>query len=362
MFPGVVVDIGAFPRGRSPRPGKDGSPMFRILVRARCAPASSRLRPTPGFTLIELLVVIAIIAVLVAILLPAVQQAREAARRTQCLSNLHQIGVAMHNYHEVFNKFPKAGYGGGLGNAVLYETANAKACRFMSWGTALLPYLEQSALYHRWDLNQWYVQPNNQAIAQTSVSVFLCPSSPLPLLRANGDATSSLPQYGRNDYSGNYGERGLRCYPSSNCQNSYADLGDTSGQPRGTMMLQPNKDFFSLTIGIQDIPDGTSNTVLIGEAPNALHGIWAGHKNVFDQSAPLNTRIATKTPWQSCTTAFGPLGEMRCDYGQEFHSYHPGGASFTLADGSSRFVSENLDIKVFAAILSRQGKELVGEF
>ena len=333
-----------------------------LVPRRPCAPTRPRSRSLPGFTLIELLVVIAIIAVLVAILLPAVQQAREAARRTQCLNNLHQIGVAMHNYHDLYNKFPKAGYGGGLTNAVLYETANAKACRFMSWGTALLPYLEQSALYHRWDQGQWYVQPNNLAIAQTSLAVFLCPSAPLSPLRANGDTPTSTTLFARNDYSGNYGERALRCYPSTNCQNSYADLGDTSGQPRGTMMLQPSATFFSLTIGVQDIPDGTSNTVLIGEAPNALHGLWAGHKNVFDQSAPLNARISASTPWQSCGTAFGPVGEMRCDYGQEFHSYHPGGASFTLADGSSRFVSENLDIKVFAAILSRQGRELVGEF
>ncbi len=327
---------------------------------------SSRSR-TVGFTLIELLVVIAIIGILIALLLPAVQYAREAARRTACRSNLRQIGIAMHNYLDVHRVLPKGGYGGNLATAALYETANAKQCRLMSWGTALLPYVEQASLYQQWDQSQWYLQPSNQALAAVPLTVYLCPSSPLPALRANGDNTNSTPLYARTDYGGNFGERGIRCYPLTNCQNNYSELGDNSGQPRGTMMLQPIASFRSLTIRIQDIPDGTSQTILVGEAPNAIHGIWAGHKNVMDQSAPLNARLAVTSPYQSCriTAAQSALeGRLGCDSGgQEFHSYHTGGVSFAFADGSARLVSENIDLKILAALLSRDGGEVVsGDF
>lgn len=319
-----------------------------------------------AFTLIELLVVIAIIAVLISLLLPAVQQAREAARKTQCKNNLKQMGIAFHNYHDSHRVFPKGGYGGGLGNAALYNTVNARACRQISWGTALLPYLDQAPLYAQWDHSQWYVEGTNQIVAQTILNVFVCPSSTAPLFRGNGDAPNSLPPYAKSDYSGNYGERALRCYPATNCQNNYSTEGDTSGQPRGVLMLQPNAAFYSPTYGLRDFSDGTTNTILVGEAPNGLHSIWAGHKNVLDQSAPINSRFATsgKTPWQSCLVAANNvnIGKIGCDFGQEFHSFHVGGAQFLLADGSARFVSENVDLKLFAALLSLRGGEIVGEF
>ncbi len=327
---------------------------------------SRRRAPLRAFTLIELLVVIAIIAILIALLLPAVQQAREAARRTQCRNNLKQFGLALHNYHDVYRAFPKGGYGGGLGAPALYETANARGCRSMSWGTVLLPYLDQAPLYNQWDQNQWYLQGSNIALAQTPLSAFKCPTSPVSELRANGDNISSTPQFARTDYSGNYGERALRCFPATNCANNYADVGDNSGQPRGTMMLQPNMNFLALTIGVRDITDGTSNTVMIGEAPNAIHGLWAGHKNVMDQSAPLNGKLATSSPWQSClipASQAANAGKLGCDVGsQDFHSFHTGGAHFTYADGSARFCNESVDIKILAAILSRSGGEVVGEY
>lgn len=332
----------------------------RHLRRPQC-PSLSR-----GFTLIELLVVIAIIAILIALLLPAVQQAREAARRTQCKNNLKQMGIAFHNYHDAHGVFPKGGYGGNLSSPAMYNTANALGCRQVSWGTSLLPYLDQATVYHRWDHSLWYLEGSNQELAQTRLSVFICPSSPLPALRPQGDDPGATTLYARSDYSGNYGERGLRCFPATNCQNNYATEGDTSGQPRGTMTLQPSATFFSPTYSLRDFVDGTTTTIMLGEAPNGLHSLWAGHKNVLDQSAPINSRyaVSTDTSWSACIVAAGSsrIGELGCDFGQEFHSYHTGGAHFLFADGSGRFISENIDLKLFSALLSRKGKEVVGEF
>jgi prepilin-type N-terminal cleavage/methylation domain-containing protein/prepilin-type processing-associated H-X9-DG protein len=323
--------------------------------------------PSRGFTLIELLVVIAIISVLVALLLPAVQQARESARKMTCKNNLKQMGIAFHNYHDVYNCFPKGGYGGSLATATAYETANAKNCRLVSWGTALLPYLDQAPLYNEWNFNQWYLESNNQDLAQTVLPVFLCPSVNLPLLRSNGDAPSSLPQYARTDYAGNFGERAVRCFPATNCQNNYSSSGDMSGNPRGIMNLQPSSSVLSLTLGLRDITDGTSTTLLVGEAPNAYFGIWAGHKNVMDQSAPLNLSFSLTSAWASCavtsgqlTTTNGPNGLIGCDAGhQDFHSYHTGGVNFLFCDGSVRFISQYVDDAPFAALFSYRGGEII---
>ena len=320
-----------------------------------------------GFTLIELLVVIAVISLLTALLLPAVQQAREAARRTGCRNNLKQMGIALHGYHDTFGKFPKGGFGGVLTLPATWETENARRCRFLSWGTAVLPYLDQAALYANWDHGHWYLQPENQNLARSILPVFLCPSSPLPPYRRNGDNLSAPAEFARSDYSGNYGERSIRCHPARNCPNHYGDLGDTSGQPRGTMMLQPSAAFLSLTIGITEITDGSSQTILVGEAPHAIHGLWAGHKNVMDQSAPLNERLSADSPFESCVIPPDRpelAGRLGCDVGsQDFHSYHAGGACFLFGDGSVRFLAENVDLKVLAALLSRRGGEVIsGDF
>ncbi|MES2789333.1 MAG: DUF1559 domain-containing protein [Planctomycetota bacterium] len=329
-----------------------------------------------GFTLIELLVVIAIIAVLIGLLLPAVQQAREAARKTQCRNNLKQLGLAFHGYHDTYGMFHKGGYGGGLGSSTLYESVNAKACRIVSWGTAILPYMDQAPLYNKFDFSKWYLQEPNIELAQTRLAYFICPSNPdANDGKGNGDINNvatrlASPQFGRADYGGNYGEKGLRCRPESAtgaCQNYYP--GDASQKPRGMFVgnssMDPKYNYQGLMI--KDATDGTSSTVLLGEAPNALHGLWAGHKNYFDQSAPLNSRIGdkmfnTNTVWTGCTTGFGPLGTMTCEYGQEFHSYHVGGAHFMYVDGHAQFMSEELDHKVFSALLSRCGGEVVSEF
>lgn len=307
------------------------------------------VQPAYGFTLVELLVVLAIIGLLVGLLLPAVQAAREAARRIECQNNLKQIGLGLALYEGIHRQYPKGGAGAvSLTNPVILAQYK------ISWGTAILPLIEQSPLYDAIHREVPYIDPRNLQPGQSRVSTYLCPSAPKQeLLRPNGDTPNSPDRYARTDYGGNYGERGLRCHPQSNCPNSYS----TGGGGRGTLMLGADQD-----IAAKDITDGLSHTILVGEVPEGLHSIWIGHKNVLDQSVPLGARIGDYPPWAPCHPSFASRYGNFCDFGQEFHSYHPGGAVFSLADGSTHFMASSIDFKILASMLSRSGGEVVGEF
>ena len=158
-----------------------------------------------AFTLIELLVVIAIIAVLIALLLPAVQAAREAARRISCVNNLKQIGIALHNYHSTFDTFPT---GGWIYIATQPNTINMN----MGWSAAVLPWLEQPALYAGLNVGFPYNDPTNTTAAYTVLTVYLCPSEPRATFwnASPGDTYPSADA----DYGGMYGPRGLAARPS----------------------------------------------------------------------------------------------------------------------------------------------------
>src|SRR5262249_55739387 len=135
-----------------------------------------------GFTLIELLVVIAIIGILIGLLVPAVQRVREAAARAQCSNNLHQIGIALHHYHDVAKFFPPAYVVGdpslqGSAYGVSYPDDNGNGPSGFAWGVLLLPHLEQGPLYQQFNLNLPCWAPENAAAAKTKVPVFLCPSA-----------------------------------------------------------------------------------------------------------------------------------------------------------------------------------------
>lgn len=306
-----------------------------------------------AFTLLELLVVVAIIGILAALLMPAVQQAREAARRVQCKSNLKQIGIGLHNYHSVFSVFPKGGAGiAGLASPI------AEQRRTLSWGSALLGSLGEQSTFDAINHDLQYLDPANLTVGRTRLGVYLCPSAiGLDEFKPNGDTPTSTTKFARTDYGGNWGERSLRCFPNTNCQNNYADKGDSSGQGRGVLLIGLER-----TISIKDVSDGTAKTIIVGEAPDGIHSLWIGHKNVFDQSAPLNAHAAAKpgpTTWTSCSSAFRSSPGSFCDFGQEFHSYHTGGANFLFVDGSVHFIDETIDVKLFAALLSRCGEELI---
>lgn len=306
------------------------------------------MRVPKGFTVVEVLVVIGIIGVLVAILVPAVQAARESARRVQCLNNLRQMGLAFHTYHSAHEKFPK----GGAGEVSLTDPVIRAKWR-LSWGAAILPHLGRSDLYDLIDQSQPYTHDNNHEVGKAIVNQYVCPTNsrkhPHKLVTISPGKRAS---FAKTDYGGNYGERGLRCFPLSNCQNKYPN--DSSGGGRGTVLLGADRD-----VSLTDVKDGASQTILLGEAPEGLHSIWIGHKNTFDQSAPINAHINSASPWPSCQPVFkSPEGEF-CDYGQEFHSYHRGGATFVYVDSSTHFLNDSIDNKALAAILSRDGREVL---
>jgi prepilin-type processing-associated H-X9-DG protein len=265
-----------------------------------------------------LLVVIAIIGILVALLLPAIQTSREAARRTQCQNNLKQLGIALQGYHDVYKVFPRGGWTATSAN--------------ISWTSAILPHLEERALYDSLNSKVPYTDASNITPGRTVLSVLLCPTSPkASFWKSSADLpSSSNVEYARTDYGGLDGERALRSPTASN------------SPERGVMILEKS-------ISLSSITDGRSRTIQIAEAPEGIHSLWISVRNLYDQSAPINT-LATYAPQY-----------VFYDYGQEINSYHAGGAFALFADGSVRFLDQNMDNLVLAALCSRNGGEVIGD-
>jgi prepilin-type N-terminal cleavage/methylation domain-containing protein/prepilin-type processing-associated H-X9-DG protein len=250
-----------------------------------------------GFTLIELLVVIAIIGVLIALLLPAVQAAREAARRIQCANNLKQIGLALHGYHDTTNAFPPGGWLAG---------AN-RTTRWIAWSALLLRNMEQEALYNGLNLDLAYDRPANSTGAATVLSVYLCPSSRRQEVRVAGR--------GACDYGGIYGER----------------ITSPNNPPKGAML-------YDRSLSIAEVPDGVSQTIFVGEDSFFDDGQWIYARNVFDQAFAINKAPA---------------------FENDIRSQHPGGAQVVFGDGHARFLRETTALPVLAAYCTRAGGEII---
>ncbi len=320
---------------------------------------SSRFRRR-GFTLIELLVVIAIIAILIALLLPAVQQAREAARRSSCKSNLKQMGLALQNYHDVHSCFP-------LGTFSLFTTNDIANHNGTNWRTMVLPMLEQSALYESLSFTAGAsFQGNNysggnEILSGLSVSVFLCPSSALDPFDNSG--TSNNSQRGLNHHY--VGIQGAAQPPGPDT--GYRDCGHGFSCNNG--LLAPNEVF-----RIRDVTDGTSNTMIVAEQSGEVNGKnltanyyggWYGARR-NETVGPGCTDL-----WQAGTTCVRlainsdteqvGASETKFRNNTILNSFHTGGIQVVLADGSVRFVSENVDFNEFKKLAVRNdGQPLNG--
>ncbi|HWL07525.1 MAG TPA: DUF1559 domain-containing protein [Planctomicrobium sp.] len=329
------------------------------------------LRARHGFTLIELLVVIAIIAILVALLLPAVQQAREAARRAQCKNNLKQLGLAMHNYHDTHRVFPPGMFNVINGYGSPYEAAAGTTNR-ATFFAMILPYIDQGPLYNRWtssvtQVNGGTVYPwtTDPGLTQVVVRTMLCPSDP----------SAGHKDHGSNGFCGNY----TGCTGAQAWGNQYTTLDAAGDPPQGIFHCRSNS-------ALRDVTDGASNTILMGEiltvsggtqppggsCPNTngrdMRGLyWNGvHMTVlFSALYPPNTMIPDVAGYGVCAERL-PQAPSRANQSSGMNlsarSMHTGGAHITLADGSVRFVSQNINTSTFNALGTRAMGELVGEF
>ncbi len=334
-----------------------------------------------GFTLVELLVVIAIIGVLVGLLLPAVQSAREAARRMSCQNNLKNIGLALHNFHDTRKAFPPGRVNTRAGLPALGIPAMPTGTvPSHSWIPFILPYIEQQALYNLYNVRVIWADNNNRNTANpTQLKIMQCPSA-----KSNRMHVEAFPASAGNrawgaaiDYAG---IKGIRTGTGTL---STSGLVDNTGSFDGIMTDSLMQNFGSIT-------DGSSNTILVAECAgrpelyragkaislasldpsNARYpiedgaggdmpgGAWAEQQNAFllDGSSP-DGRLKPGPCAVNCTNNFCGLPTRNYDDG-ETYSLHTGGANLVYGDGSVRFVGSTIDIRTYARLSTRAGGEV----
>lgn len=334
-----------------------------------------------AFTLIELLVVIAIIAILVAILLPAVQQAREAARRSQCKNNLKQLGLAMMNYHDVYELFPSASShsdgpdaAGDRGENYLRSGQNGR----MNWFWAILPYIEETGLYEALDPNERLTDVasgNRAAITDKFFPKVTCPSNPLATSGRRVDGNGFADMAGQTVQSGMYrpsggpmrndaGNKDCRQNPDTQAANAQNFCSKNTGGVQGGWR-RPHRNPSQIRglfargvsrINLRDITDGPSNTIVLGETKphfNPFGSIWAHNVPVAMFHLRINSEFTENRVRNNQVNWPDTTG---------FSSYHAGGAQFVMGDGRVIFLSETIDYETYCNLGDRFDGELLGEF
>jgi prepilin-type N-terminal cleavage/methylation domain-containing protein/prepilin-type processing-associated H-X9-DG protein len=323
------------------------------------------LKKSSGFTLVELLVVIAIIGILVALLLPAIQAAREAARRSTCENHFKQVGIALQGYHSTKRAFP-------AGMTMYYPGTSCSDNSFpdgqflgWGWGTMILPDLEENTTYSQFHFDSLgYTGTKNRKVAATKVETYLCPSDP----NAYGDAWVEASTGWSN------GGAPWQDFRMSNMA-GVADSSDNWCRP-GLRIGRPDGDgvlFNIKPVNIAQITDGTSHTLIVGEITGArgIHPIegpiWMGYFwvtwDLQDTHLGINGPLSVPGGRDDVADPLDGVGyndnrhdEMFDTIG--FSSFHPGGAHFAFADGSTHFFSEDINQTVLTSLTTRAGGEV----
>ncbi|MGI8980022.1 MAG: DUF1559 domain-containing protein [Pirellulaceae bacterium] len=313
-----------------------------------------------GFTLVELLVVIAIIGVLIALLLPAVQAAREAARRMACSNNLKNLGLASHHYHGDQRIFPP-GAVGPLGPSF----PQYAGLKHHGLGTYLLPYLEQDTLFrqYRWDVS-WFDPPNQPAV-NTPLEMWRCPSAQVDRMMDGSLPTVTPPPaelFNGTAACGDYAGMG-----TVDTGLARSGLIDPPGGPRDDRGHYEGVFPVNAARSLADIQDGTSHTILIAECAGRPQ-LWQGRRQVPSKWLSGGPWASRNLLWCRGATPdgtgfFGPCA-VNCTNDREVYSFHPTGANAVFADGHVQFLNATLDIRVFARLVTRAGGEVVsaGDF
>ena len=346
------------------RPSKAVNNVFVYL--SSCAAAQGDLimrRARSGFTLIELLVVIAIIALLIALLLPAVQAAREAARRAQCINNLKQMGIALHNYHDVNGTFP-------LDRILLPPYTNLNS---YSVHSGLLPFVEQTPLFNSLNFAFTYTDPTNTTVVATSVATFLCPS----------DTTQNVP----------VGWAGTNYVVSEGAFLPWR-WGASDQTGANASFPPPNGGFFAdYTYPMSSFTDGLSNTAMISERvlgdfsnsisteKSDLYKVQVTVTNFNDAIAQCQAIDITNLSFQNLSTAGAPWvwshdaetlyrhvntpNKRSCMFPPSWRLYinansrHAGGVNLLVGDGTVRFIKDSINLAAWQAVGTRNGGEII---
>jgi prepilin-type N-terminal cleavage/methylation domain-containing protein/prepilin-type processing-associated H-X9-DG protein len=282
-----------------------------------------------GFTLVELLVVIAIIGVLIGLLLPAVQSAREAARRSQCTNNLKQVGLALHNYHDARRQLPE----GWLCNA-----SDAEAGVGWGWGSRILSYIEEDSTFRSIDVKT-PIAAASSSVLQTVVSSYLCPS----------DASAGNPTF-------NVGDEGGACDHDAVDANPGAEIASRTNYVGmfGTNEIEDepfagNGMFFANSrMPFRHVIDGLSKTIMVGERDSRMGGsLWVG---MWEGKCEAMIRVVGSGDHP-------PNGDPSERHFDDLSSRHPGGANVVYADGHVDFIAETIDETVYKAMGTRKGAD-----
>ena len=289
-------------------------------------------RPRQAFTLVELLVVIAIIGMLIALLLPAVQAAREAGRRTTCRSNMRQIGLALHTYHDVHHRLPPGwtGYSGGA--------PDVNGPPGWGWATYLLPYLEQAGLSQRIDRNVSLLDPRHDGVRAAHLSIFQCPTD-----------FTNVPTFDLDDESGGF----LTTLPRANYVGVFGtlELEECEEVGPGEPCLGDGVFFHNSRVTLGEITDGLSNTCVVGERCSRLgFSTWVGVAAGGEEAFARILGIADHPP------------NHISGHFDDFSSFHPVGVHFVYGDASVHLIPSSIDEDVYKALLTRHVGEPVGTY